>query len=268
MRLGAGAFCNVYKGAIEGSAPVSKVNPSITAYNTFRDCMCAVKMLPSSADSTAHSDFLQEINFMKSLKHHPYLVSMLGISMDNYGNLMLLIEYCDLGDLLHLIRNKKEEIITNHSNEHTKLRITDMILFAWQISNGLEYLSSIGCVHRDVAARNVFVTSNSICKLNIFIAFRWSYGVLLYELFSFGEIPYTLFQASDILEFLDSGGRLSQPDHCPNEIYRIMLQCWQHEPKLRPMFTEICANLKAIDKFSLKQNMRSEILNEQSNDQI
>ncbi|VDM93524.1 unnamed protein product [Onchocerca ochengi] len=62
MKLGSGAFCNVYKGAIEGLAPICKVNPSLAAFGIFKDCMCAVKMLPSTADDTAHADFMQVSN--------------------------------------------------------------------------------------------------------------------------------------------------------------------------------------------------------------
>ncbi|VIO88118.1 Tyrosine-protein kinase F09A5.2 in chromosome X, putative [Brugia malayi] len=281
MKLGSGAFCNVYKGAIKGFAPICKINPSLISTGIFKDCMCAVKMLPSIADDIAHADFIQEIKFMKSLKYHPHLISMLGISIDNNGNTMLLTEYCDLGDLLHLVRNRKGEIIMNHTNEHSKLRIKDLVSFAWQISNGLEYLSSIGCVHRDVAARNILVNATNICKIADFGLCRlsdsfiytgcggrlplkwmapeslrsyeysvktdvWSYGILLYEVFSFGEVPYALLQTTEILDFLNSGARLSQPQYCPINIYTLMLQCWQDGPSLRPSFTEICATLRMI----------------------
>ncbi|EFO21975.2 TK/KIN6 protein kinase [Loa loa] len=280
-KLGSGEFCNVYKGAIEGLAPICKVNPSLATSATFKDCMCAVKMLPSIADDIAHADFIQEIKFMKSLKYHPHLISMLGISIDDNDNIMLLIEYCDLGDLLHLVRNKKNEIIMNHENEHSKLRIKDLVSFAWQISDGLEYLSGIGCVHRDVAARNILVNAANICKIADFGLCRlsdsfiytdhdrrlplkwmapeslrsyeysiktdvWSYGVLLYEVFSFGQVPYAFLQTTEILKFLNSGARLNQPQYCPINIYTLMLQCWQDEPSLRPNFTEICSILRVI----------------------
>ncbi|VDM92801.1 unnamed protein product, partial [Onchocerca ochengi] len=101
MKLGSGAFCNVYKGAIEGLAPICKVNPSLAAFGIFKDCMCAVKMLPSTADDTAHADFMQFTE--------------------------------------HTVNSEKDE-------------------------EGKEYLSSIGCVHRDVAARNIFVNAANICK--------------------------------------------------------------------------------------------------------
>lgn len=51
---------------------------------------------------------------MKSLKYHPHLISMLGVSIDDHCNIMLLIEYCDLGDLLHLVKGQKDKIIMVH----------------------------------------------------------------------------------------------------------------------------------------------------------
>uniref|UniRef100_A0A915PKG8 receptor protein-tyrosine kinase n=1 Tax=Setaria digitata TaxID=48799 RepID=A0A915PKG8_9BILA len=266
--------------AIEGLAPICKINPALLTCGKFKDCMCAVKMLPTIADDVAHSNFMQEIKFMKSLKYHPNLVSMLGISVDDNGNIMLLIEYCDLGDLLHLVRNKKDEII-------------------------MEYLSSIGCIHRDVAARNILVNAANICKIADFGFCRssdtfiytdrigrahsrwmapeslrsreystktdvWSYGVLLYEIFSFGDVPYALVQTTEILNFLDSGARLSRPEYCPIDIYALMLQCWQDEPSLRPIFTEICSILQLIlmDYSEHYEYMDTIIGNENSNNEL
>lgn len=66
---------------------------------------------------------------MISLKYHPHLISMLGISIDDNDNVMLLTEYCDLGDLLHLVRNKKGEIIMVHFNFTVFESFTQEILF-------------------------------------------------------------------------------------------------------------------------------------------
>ena len=98
----------MFKASIKGDAPVAKVFPG-TRTEELKNCDVAVKMLPSFADDIARSDFMQEINFMKSLAYHPHLVSMLGYVADR-KNPMLLVEYCERGDLLHFIREKKREI--------------------------------------------------------------------------------------------------------------------------------------------------------------
>ncbi|VDD85627.1 unnamed protein product [Enterobius vermicularis] len=253
--------------------------PTVTSKTKFTDCDCAVKVLPEIADDIARSDFVQEINFMKTLQYHSHLVSMLGWAEEN-GIPMLLVEYCKQGDLLHLLRSKKDEIIKGYENNGL-LKIRDLVSFGWQISNGLEYLSGVGCIHRDVAARNVLVDEFNVAKISDFGLCRltdcllytgrggrlplkwmapeslesfeytpksdvWSYGVLLYEIFSFGEVPYTLVETSELLAFLKSGKRLTRPANCPQEIYSLMMKCWNANAAERPSFAEICSTLIKI----------------------
>ncbi|EFP09724.1 CRE-KIN-9 protein [Caenorhabditis remanei] len=275
-KLGSGAFCNVFKGKINGEAPVSTIHPGQRTQQ-LRDCPVAVKMLPSFADDAARSDFMQEINFMKSLAYHPHLVSMLGFVADRKSP-YLLVEFCEHGDLLHMIRNRKQEIMDGPSISPDGLKIKDLLMFSWQISNGLEYLNNIGCIHRDIAARNVLVDSSNTCKIGDFGLCRltdsllytarggrlplkwmapeslssyeysfksdvWSYGVLLWELFSLGEVPYGEVQTTELLQTHRSGKRLLKPEYCPDEIYDVMRSCWQELPDDRPAFQQTCAVL-------------------------
>ncbi|KAK0394150.1 hypothetical protein QR680_000593 [Steinernema hermaphroditum] len=272
-KLGSGAFCNVFYGRIIGTAPICTVNPNLISASRFKDCEVAIKMLPSFADDIARSDFQQEINFMKSLNYHPHLVSMLGYVCDP-KNPLLVVEYCSKGDLLHFIREKKPEIMTAYENG-SGLRIRDLLSFSWQISNGLEYLSSVGCIHRDIALRNVLLDESNTCKIGDFGLCRltdnllytarggrlplrwmapeslrsfeysfqsdvWSYGILLYELFTFGEVPYGAVDNAEILQYLESGQRLEKPIFCPTEIYSIMMDCWKENGSDRPSFSQIC----------------------------
>ncbi|ULT84038.1 hypothetical protein L5515_018838 [Caenorhabditis briggsae] len=275
-KLGSGAFCNVFKGKINGEAPVSTIHPGQRTQQ-LRDCPVAVKMLPSFADDAARSDFMQEINFMKSLAYHPHLVSMLGFVADRKSP-YLLVEFCEHGDLLHMIRNRKQEIIDGPAVSLDGLKIKDLLMFSWQISNGLEYLNNIGCIHRDIAARNVLVDSSNTCKIGDFGLCRltdsllytarggrlplkwmapeslssyeysfksdvWSYGVLLWELFSLGEVPYAEVQTTELLTTHRSGKRLLKPEYCPDEIYDVMRSCWQELPDDRPAFQQTCSIL-------------------------
>uniref|UniRef100_A0A914DQZ0 Protein kinase domain-containing protein n=1 Tax=Acrobeloides nanus TaxID=290746 RepID=A0A914DQZ0_9BILA len=198
---------------------------------------------------------------------------MLGYVADARSPL-LIVEYCSQGDLLHLIRERKHEIANGYENQ-SGLKIKDLVSFSWQISNGLEYLNSLGCIHRDVAARNVLVNQGNVCKIGDFGLCRltdnllytarggrlplrwmapeslksfeysfksdvWSYGIVLYELFSLGEVPYSTIENRHLLDFLESGERLSKPIYCPEEIYQVMLKCWRLQPEERPSFREIC----------------------------
>ncbi|GMT04676.1 hypothetical protein PENTCL1PPCAC_26850, partial [Pristionchus entomophagus] len=279
-KLGSGAFCNVFKGRIIGEAPVLRISSSrVRGSSSLIDCDVAVKMLPSFADDIARSDFMQEINFMKSLQYHPHLVSLLGWVSDRKSPL-LLVEYCEKGDLLHFIREKKEEILSGYTNTDG-LKLKDVLSFSWQIANGLEYLTSAGCIHRDIAARNVLVDGNNVCKIgdfglcrltetllyqarggrlplkwmapealsNLEYSFKsdvWSYGVLLWELFSFGEVPFASLQTTELLAHLQRGNRLEKPEWCTAQVYEVMLGCWREDANDRPSFSILSADFGAM----------------------
>uniref|UniRef100_A0A7E4VN86 Protein kinase domain-containing protein n=1 Tax=Panagrellus redivivus TaxID=6233 RepID=A0A7E4VN86_PANRE len=278
-KLGSGAFCNVHKGKIKGPAAVRVVSQNLIAVQKFTDCEIAVKVLPAFADDIARSDFMQEINFMKSLNYHPHLVSMLGYVPDG-RNPLLIVEYCAQGDLLHFVRQHRAIIEHGYENG-AGLKILSLVSFAWQISAGLEYLNSVGCIHRDVAARNVLLDADQTCKIadfglcrltdNLLYTARggrlpirwmaleslksfeysfksdtWAYGVLLWELTSLGQVPYSNVENHLIMEFLEAGNRLEKPVHCPKEIYELMECCWRADPLQRPSFTDICEFLRKV----------------------
>lgn len=82
-KLGSGAFGDVYGGEIVGDAGIKHVYPDVLLLKNFHDCRVAIKTLPAYSDEVCKSEFQQEITFMKSLKHHPHLVCMLGRVLQN-----------------------------------------------------------------------------------------------------------------------------------------------------------------------------------------
>ncbi len=64
----------------------------------------------------------------------------------------------------------------------------------------------------------------------------WSFGILLYELFSYGRMPYSNVKLNDVQEYVRSGKRMSAPENCPNHIYIAMCLCWNLKSKSRPKF--------------------------------
>ncbi|KAI6240488.1 Protein kinase domain-containing protein [Aphelenchoides fujianensis] len=264
---------------IIGDAGIRRVYNDVLSVANFHDCEVAVKMLPPFADDNSRADFQKEIVFMKSLKYHPHLVCLMGYVADAVSPL-LLIEYCSRGDLLHFVRERKNQIVHGTESQEN-LKVKNLVSFAWQIANGLEYLNSIGCIHRDVAARNVLLDESNVCKIGDFGLCRladsliyttrggrlpvrwmspeslknfeyssksdvWSYGVLLYELFSFGEIPYAGLENNQVLEFLEKGQRLHKPAYCTEDLYELMGGCWKTSPVERLSFAEICLRLMRI----------------------
>ncbi|KAH7699527.1 Protein F09A5.2, partial [Aphelenchoides avenae] len=74
----------------------------------------------------------------------------------------------------------------------------------------------------------------------------WSYGVLLYEVFSSGNMPYPVVHPSEMLAHLEEGERLERPEHASDQIYAIMRQCWSVEPAERPSFSQLRNDIQAI----------------------
>ncbi|XP_023173641.2 fibroblast growth factor receptor homolog 1 [Drosophila hydei] len=153
----------------------------------------------------------------------------------------------------------------------------DLVKFAHQIARGMDYLASRRCIHRDLAARNVLVSDDYVLKIADFGLARdiqstdyyrkntngrlpikwmapeslqekfydsqsdvWSYGILLWEIMTFGAQPYpAIMSAEELYSYLMSGQRMEKPAKCSMNIYILMRQCWHFDASARPPFTEI-----------------------------
>ncbi|XP_062309054.1 macrophage colony-stimulating factor 1 receptor [Osmerus eperlanus] len=157
------------------------------------------------------------------------------------------------------------------------LEMDDLILFSYQVAEGMDFLASRNCIHRDVAARNVLLTHHRVAKICDFGLARdvmndanyvvkgnarlpvkwmapesifdcvytvqsdvWSYGILLWEIFSLGKSPYpNVVVDSRFYKMIKDGHHMSRPDFSSPEMFRIMTQCWRLEPTDRPTFRTI-----------------------------
>lgn len=80
-----------------------------------------------------------------------------------------------------------------------------------------------------------------------FLFFSWSFGVLLWEIYSLGALPYPdVHESKDLLAYLKQGSRMSQPVACAKEIYDIMLECWSLSADSRPSFNQIRNDLDRL----------------------
>ncbi|XP_068686466.1 uncharacterized protein [Montipora foliosa] len=271
--IGEGAFGQVAKGTAE-NLPFHS-----------RKSIVAVKMLKDDATESDKRDLKSELELMKTLKPHPHVIELLGCVTETEP-LLVLIEYVPYGDLLGYLRKSRGLNDTYYNNPdikpQTNLTPQQLIKFSWQIADGMSYLSSRKIIHRDLAARNVLVGETQTCKVTDFGMARsveniykrktngrlpikwtaleslmygeyttesdvWSYGVVLYEIFTVGGSPYPQMDGQKIFSLLKRGSRMPKPQHVDNELYQIMTNCWKEEPKDRPSFADLTQRLKKLE---------------------
>ncbi|XP_054453574.1 vascular endothelial growth factor receptor kdr-like [Anoplopoma fimbria] len=171
------------------------------------------------------------------------------------------------------------------------LTLEDLICYSFQVAKGMEFLASRKCIHRDLAARNILLSENNVVKICDFGLARdiykdpdyvrkgdarlplkwmapeaifdkvyttqsdvWSFGVLMWEIFSLGASPYPGVQIDE--EFccrLKEGTRMRAPEYSSSEIYQTMLDCWQGEPQERPTFIELVGQLGDLLQASVQE---------------
>ncbi|XP_050990096.1 ALK tyrosine kinase receptor isoform X2 [Labeo rohita] len=263
--LGHGAFGEVYEGLAVGIPG----EPS--------PMQVAVKTLPEVCSEQDELDFLMEALIISKFSHQN-IVRCIGVSLQALPRFILL-ELMAGGDLKSFLRETRPRL-----EHPSSLTMVDLLNIARDIARGCQYLEENQFIHRDIAARNCLLTCKGpgrVAKIGDFGMARdiyrasyyrkggramlpvkwmppeafmegiftsktdtWSFGVLLWEIFSLGYMPYPSRSNQEVLEFVTNGGRMDPPKNCPGPVYRIMTQSWQHQPEDRPNFSTI---LERID---------------------
>eukprot|EP01119_Soliformovum_irregulare_P014377 TRINITY_DN3931_c0_g1_i3.p1 TRINITY_DN3931_c0_g1~~TRINITY_DN3931_c0_g1_i3.p1 ORF type:complete len:683 (+),score=170.64 TRINITY_DN3931_c0_g1_i3:117-2051(+) len=241
--LGQGNFGVVYKGQWQQTTPVAL--KSVTGEDL--------------------SEFLSEAHITKAL-NHPNCVRFLGLFLQE-EKIYIVTEFMARGSLLSLLRAETEVVRSR------------LIQMAIDICAGMKYLESQKIIHRDLSARNVLVDDHDVVKISDFGMSRmtsgdyyqvtsrvmpvkwtapevlthgkytfasdvWSFGVVLYEIFTLGAEPYPGMKNEEVVPKVTSGWRMPRPDECPSEIYDLMLKCWNQSD--RPSFLEIRKSLETF----------------------
>ncbi|XP_051517541.1 ephrin type-B receptor 4b isoform X2 [Myxocyprinus asiaticus] len=256
--IGAGEFGEVCRGRLK--VPGKKEN------------YVAIKTLKGGYTDKQRRDFLSEASIMGQFQH-PNIIHLEGVITASCP-VMILTEYMENGAL--------DSFLRLNDGQFTPIQLVGMLR---GIASGMKYLSEMSFVHRDLAARNILVNSNLVCKVSDFglsrfltenssdptytsslggkipirwtapeaIAFRkftsasdvWSYGIVMWEVMSFGERPYWDMSNQDVINAIEQDYRLPPPPECPASLHQLMLDCWQKERSSRPRF---CAIVSALDR--------------------
>ncbi|CAH3161296.1 unnamed protein product, partial [Pocillopora meandrina] len=247
----------------------------------------AIKMLKGNATDTERKDLLSELEVMKKLKPHPHVIRLLGCVTESDPLLVLIeyVPYGDLLGYLRKSRQLEDNYFKDPDiKPQTSLTSQQLMKFSWQVADGMHYLSSKNIIHRDLAARNVLVGERERCKVTDFGMARdvcqenfyekkskgrlpvkwtaceallygryttksdvWSFGIVLYEIFTIGGSPYPKIQGRKMADLLTQGYRMPKPRHVEDSLYKIMQDCWQENPDDRPMFENLRNDLKAME---------------------
>nr|XP_045378152.1 focal adhesion kinase 1 isoform X1 [Camelus bactrianus] len=267
--IGEGQFGDVHQGAY-----TSPENPALAV---------AIKTCKNCTSDSVREKFLQEALTMRQFDH-PHIVKLIGVITEN--PVWIIMELCTLGELRSFLQVRKYS-----------LDLASLILYAYQLSTALAYLESKRFVHRDIAARNVLVSSHDCVKLGDFglsrymedstyykaskgklpikwmapesINFRrftsasdvWMFGVCMWEILMHGVKPFQGVKNNDVIGRIENGERLPMPPSCPPTLYSLMTKCWAYDPSRRPRFTELKAQLSTIleeEKVQQEERMRME----------
>ena len=206
-----------------------------------------------------------------TLCQHPNIVKLISPILSEQAP-SLVFEYAEKGQLREYLQNEKDSL---HESK--------LIAMATNIACGMAELECRGFVHCNLKANNILVDKDSVCKLASFnnvlclkhnekykicnphrVAIRWqapevlngwrfssgsdvwSFGVLLSELFTYGDKPYPGMKADQVKTFVLNKNKMSQPSGCPKEVYKLMKECFDANANKRPSFKNLHTQLKKL----------------------
>uniref|UniRef100_A0A673AJ54 Ephrin type-B receptor 3 n=1 Tax=Sphaeramia orbicularis TaxID=375764 RepID=A0A673AJ54_9TELE len=257
--IGAGEFGEVCRGRLKQAGR--------------REMVVAIKTLKAGYTERQRRDFLAEASIMGQFDH-PNVIRLEGV-LTRSCPVLIITEFMENGALDSFLRLNDG-----------RFTMTQLVGMLRGIAAGMKYLSDMNYVHRDLAARNILVNSNLVCKVSDFglsrflddtsadptytsslggkipirwtapeaIAFRkftsasdvWSYGIVMWEVVSYGERPYWDMSNQDVMTAVEQDYRLPPPMDCPMVLHQLMLECWMKERNLRPKFSRIVSTLDKL----------------------
>ncbi|XP_006874170.1 PREDICTED: fibroblast growth factor receptor 3 isoform X4 [Chrysochloris asiatica] len=253
---------------------------------TAKPVTVAVKMLKDDATDKDLSDLVSEMEMMKMIGKHKNIINLLGACTQGGPLYVLVEYAAkgNLREYLRARRPPGMDYSFDTCKlPEEQLTFKDLVSCAYQVARGMEYLASQKCIHRDLAARNVLVTEDNVMKIADFGLARdvhnldyykkttngrlpvkwmapealfdrvythqsdvWSFGVLLWEIFTLGGSPYPGIPVEELFKLLKEGHRMDKPANCTHDLYMIMRECWHAVPSQRPTFKQLVEDLDRV----------------------
>ena len=237
-------FCELWEGLWNSTTSIVKATS------------IAVKVLKTGTMSPL--EFLQEAELLKKLQH-PNLISLYAV--------------CSREEPIYIVTELiKHSLLVYLRRGSQSLKLPQLVDMSAQVAAGMAYLEEQNGIHRDLAARNIMLGEDLICRVanfsptcmtdkDIYEAHTgakfpikwtapeavmynrftiksdvWSFGIVLYEIITFGRFPYPGMTNAQVIEALQKGFRMLCPRKCPDKLHNIMLDCWREQPETRPTF--------------------------------
>ncbi|KFZ52021.1 Tyrosine-protein kinase BTK, partial [Podiceps cristatus] len=227
----------------------------------------AIKMIREG--SMSEDEFIDEAKVMMNLSHEK-LVQLYGVCTKQRP-IFIITEYMANGCLLNFLRETRR-----------RFQPAELLEMCKDVCEAMEYLESKQFLHRDLAARNCLVNDQGIVKVSDFGLSRyvlddeytssmgskfpvrwsppevllyskfssksdiWAFGVLMWEVYSLGKMPYERFNNSETTEHVIQGLRLYRPQQASERVYAIMYSCWHEKAEERPTFTALLGSIRDI----------------------
>ncbi|XP_069777577.1 tyrosine-protein kinase Lyn isoform X3 [Narcine bancroftii] len=244
------------------------LNELIKHYQSYYNNATKVAVKTLKPGTMSVEAFLEEANLMKKLLHDR-LVRLYAV-VTKGDPIYIIAEFMSKGSLLDFLKTE----------EGKRLLLPKMIDFSAQIAEGMAYIERKNYIHRDLRAANVLVSENLMCKIADFGLARiieddeytakegakfpikwtapeaisygsftiksdvWSFGILLYEIVTYGKIPYPGMSNTEVVNAVGRGYRMPRPEECPQDLYDVMKLCWKSSAEDRPTFEYLKALLE------------------------
>ncbi|XP_071510253.1 tyrosine kinase receptor Cad96Ca-like [Diadema antillarum] len=260
--IGDGKFGNVWKGEARG-----------LTVNDGHVIPVAARELPASL---SNQDVIDNFTPIWKLKTHDNVVQCYGCCLETEPSYVI-VDYVSNGTLLTYLRtnggmSKTYANLQTMNTPEQQITLMEQVLFAFDVASGMEFLSRNEIIHGNLCAHNVLMTKEKRCKVaDVGLATQptlkklmtnglslrwmapeilrhetlsiegdiWSYGVLLWQILTYGKQPYNELATADIAKNVMSGYRLPKPKDGDQEITEVMSRCWLETPKGRPSFQTI-----------------------------